>query len=72
MLLIELFDELPVSKEEIQILETAKMVWSKRKDKIIRKGTKEKGSRSSTKSSDKLMNSSAPQKIVVEGRKDAR
>jgi hypothetical protein len=72
MLLIELFDELPVSKEEIQILETAKMVWSKRKDKIIRKGTKEKGSKASTKSLDKLMNSSTPQKIAVEGRNNGR
>jgi hypothetical protein len=72
MLLYELFDDLPVSKEELQILETAKMVWSKRKDKVIRKGTKEKSSRASTKSLDELLKSSIPQKIVVEGKRNAR
>ena len=72
MLLIELFDALPISIEEMQILESAKMVWVKRKNTIIQKGTKNKKSNGSSKSCETITNITKPQKIVVESFKNGR
>ena len=69
MLLIELFDDLPITIEEMQILESARAVWSKRKSKVIQSKTRNKGS---SKSCENIMNISHPQKIVIESLKNGR